>query len=133
MIANLSRYQWYRDHLYGTSKGRKGGSKITVSFATALAVAMLACCTYKTGREINTAAISDVVIGQSNKEQVETWFGPPSNIFMMATGETWIYTSTKTDIRGSTFIPYANLFNHETVHRALLGQGEQHGFGHRYR
>ena len=91
-------------------------SKITVSFATALAATMLACCTYKTGREINMAAISDVVIGQSNMEQVETWFGPPSNIFMMATGETWMYTSTKIDIRGSNFIPYANLFNNETDH-----------------
>jgi outer membrane protein assembly factor BamE (lipoprotein component of BamABCDE complex) len=92
-------------------------NKSRVMTAAFMAAVFCASCSYKTGRDINTAAIDDVIIGQTTKQQVEQMFGPPSNLMMMQNGESWTYATSKMDIRGSNFIPYANLFHRESGHQ----------------
>lgn len=84
--------------------------------AVVVAAFLIGSCTYKTGRQINTAAIDDITIGKTTKQQVESMLGPPNNLNMMPDGEMWMYMTTETNIRGSNFIPYANLFHRESGH-----------------
>lgn len=84
--------------------------------ASVCAVALLmtlGCHSTSHGTKMDQAKLDQIQKGKTTKSEMITWFGPPASIGRDDTGQqtaTWMYASSDTKVKGSTFIPYAGMF-----------------------
>ena len=75
-------------------------------------------CAYNMGNKQITdkSLISQIKIGETNKEKVRSLLGDPMNVTFTDDKETWTYVYQKTNIRATSFIPLVGLFagGHDT-------------------
>ena len=69
------------------------------------------CASVGDPRITDDALVAKVEKGKSRKADVEALFGPPGQVdFTDAGFEKWLYTYSYSQVRGSSFIPFAGSF-----------------------
>jgi len=77
-----------------------------------LALTLTACVSAEGNKQIgNDELISKIEKGVTTKTEVTEMFGDPTRIEFIANDEEiWYYEYTRSEIRGTSFIPYVGLF-----------------------